>query len=104
MTTDHDEAAFIPYRNVPTAPFIYFDFAAAYGVVNGVIEIELTARCLIPDPSERLPTTEIVPVARLRCSVTAMASLQETTTKLTELLKRAQQQGALSISATGKMN
>jgi hypothetical protein len=103
MTTGPTRSAIPPYRNVSTAPFVYFDFVAAYGVANGVIEIELTARCLIP--GEEAPTTESVPVARLRCSTTAIRSLEYTITKVMELLKDAQKRGGPPIlSATGKLN
>ena len=41
-----DDASF-PYKDVETAPIVYFDFIAAYGVVSGIIQIELAAHALV---------------------------------------------------------
>jgi hypothetical protein len=105
MTTGPNKSGIPPYRDVPTTPFVYFDFVPVYGVRNGVIQIELAAQSLIPRPSEGSPEIEIVPVTRLRCSIVALQSLQDAITKLTELMENAEQKATLAnIRATGKVN
>jgi hypothetical protein len=66
-----DDASF-PYKNVETAPIVYFDFIAAYGVVSGIIQIELAAHTLVPNKDGA--DGELVTVARLRCSRVAFNS------------------------------
>ena len=94
-----------PFRNSDRAPFVYFDNAPAYGVMGGAIEIELTARTLVPT-SFGPTTVEIFPIARLRCSPIAAAALMEALRGALEMLKNLQEQtgGATEAAAAGKLN
>ena len=93
-----------PFRDIPTAPFVYFDLAAAYGVLAGAIEIELAARTLIPS-EDGATKAEIVTTARLRCSPAAAASLGDALTKALEMLRDLQQQsGPSAAGAASKLN
>jgi hypothetical protein len=82
----------------------YFDSAPAYGVLGGVIEIELTARTLVPNFSGGPASTEIIPAARLRCSPGSAAQLAEAINKALEMLKQLQQTGTLAATATDQLN
>lgn len=84
------------FRSTDTAPFVYFDAAPAYGVIGGAIEVELTARALIPDFSGGSGplTQEILATAHLRCSPTAAALLLDLLSRALELVKQLRAQAA----------
>jgi hypothetical protein len=90
------------YRNSDTAALIYFDIAAAHGVMNGAIQIELGARTLTPLPDGGV-AVEFVSVARLRCTPTAAQFLRRA---LDESLKMVEQlkQGPGPAIGTGRLN
>jgi len=76
-----------PFRNTDTAPFVYFDGVATYGVMNGMIHLELVSRVL--SPSIGTPViTEFVSTGRLRCGPAALAQLRESIDKVLEMLKQ----------------
>lgn len=58
-------------KNTAAAPFVYFDGAPVYGHVNGIIEIELSARVMVPKPDGTVGVN-IVCIAHLRGSPAAM--------------------------------
>ena len=91
-----------PFKNAPTAPFIFFDFAPAYGVLGGAIQVELAARTLIPDPNGTDVATEVIPTAHLRCSPIAAGFLRDALTAALEMLTKLQEPSA--ASAMGKLN
>jgi hypothetical protein len=95
-----------PFRNTDVAPFIYFDAAASYGILAGAVEVELTARALIPNFSGGPTTAEIVPVARLRCSPFAATALMESLRLALEMAKTLQEQAdsANQTAAATKLN
>ena len=43
-----DKTAVPVYDNINDVPTIYFDIAPAYGVMSGIVQIELGARILVP--------------------------------------------------------
>ena len=106
MTDPQSSQPIPPFVNVATAPFVYFDSAPAFGVLGGAIEIELTARVLIPDFTGAPVKAEIVPTARLRCSPMAAMALAEAVNKSLEMLKQMQEQAGAPASAagSGKLN
>lgn len=60
----------------PTAgPVVFFDQAPTFGHLNGVIEVTLTSRLLLPTTDGKV-ANEIVAAGHLRGSVAAMASLR----------------------------
>jgi hypothetical protein len=101
MPTGDDNSLIPPYRN-GFAPFVYFDFAAAFAVSNGVVEIELAARSLVP--SGGAITTELVPVARLRCPIAAIPSLHEAIRRAMELVAPRQRDAQPSEGAVVRVN
>lgn len=93
------------FKTTASAPFIYFDAAPAYGTLSGAIEVELTARTLIPNFGGGATTTEIVPTARLRCSPFAAAALMESLRQALEMLKKLQEQSSkVQAAAATKLN
>jgi hypothetical protein len=58
------------------APFIYFDAAATYGVVAGVIQVELTANMLLPGEHGAIGAKAVM-TAHLRCSPAAAMALRD---------------------------
>ncbi len=59
-----------------TAPFIYFEDAAAFGHLPGIVRVTLTAGRILPTPDQRVATDHIV-VAHLRMNLLAAASLKD---------------------------
>jgi hypothetical protein len=59
-----------------SAPFVYFDNAVTYGVLNGAIQLELTANTIVPGGGPTKTATEFVVVAHLRCSPAAAIDLK----------------------------
>jgi hypothetical protein len=64
-----------PYEDVSTAPTVFFDIVACNGVLNGVIEIELAQRILVPVSGDQHPKFKFVTSGRLRCSPVAAQQL-----------------------------
>ena len=58
------------------APFIYFDGVASVGMSFGLVQIELAANVIFPQP-DRGARTAAVFTAHLRCSPHAAASLRD---------------------------
>lgn len=100
--TDAPAAPIPPFRNSYTAPFIYFDYAPAHGVMGGAIEVELTARTLVPDFTGGPATAEIVPTARLRCSPFAASALMEALRQALEMFNQLQQQATGETPPSGQ--
>jgi hypothetical protein len=75
-------------KNAAAAPFIYFDGAPSMGVQNGMIEVELCARALMPKANGEI-YTDIVCVAHLRCSRAAAANLREALTRTLDMVNEA---------------
>ena len=57
------------------APMVFFDIVGAYGTMNGIVELELASRILVPKPDG---ATEIkfLSSVRLRCSPAAATNLR----------------------------
>lgn len=64
------------YRNSDTAPFLYCDDAPAFGVLNGIIQIELTAHSLSPGMGGTGVIVENIVTGHLRCTPAAARSLR----------------------------
>jgi hypothetical protein len=86
--TDKADTSVPTYKNIDTAPVIYFDIVPTYGVMNGAVQIELAARTLTPDGDS--VAVEFVCVARLRCSPTAAGYLRNAIDKAMEPLNQSQ--------------
>ena len=72
------------------APLVYFDIVAAYGTMNGAIEIELATRILVPKADG---TTEVkfLCTGRMRCSATAAQNLRNGLDGALKMLEQSQQ-------------
>ena len=104
--SDATRPATVPMRSGEAAPFVYFDNAPAYGIKGGMIEVELTARALVPNFSGGPVTAEVVPTARLRCSPVAAARLIDALNRALDLPKRLKPTEApAAVAAAGdKLN
>jgi len=71
-------------KNTASAPVIFFDGAPAYGTVNGIVEIELAARILIPKPDNSVAVDPVC-MAHLRCSLQAASNLHAALGKALEM-------------------
>jgi hypothetical protein len=89
-----------PYKNIDTAPIVYFDFVAANGTLNGAIEIDVACRHLSPNPSGGVDVT-LATSARLRCSPAAAAALK---TAIDNSLAMLQQNPQQPVASAGKLN
>ena len=63
------------FDNRNDVPIIYFDIAPAYGVMSGIVQVELGARALIPHHDDSVDV-KFVTCGRLRCSATAATHLR----------------------------
>jgi len=63
------------YDNRNDVPTIYFDIAPAYGVMSGIVQIELGARVLVPQQDDSVDV-RFATCGRLRCSATAALHLR----------------------------
>jgi hypothetical protein len=54
------------FENRNDVPTIYFDIAPAYGVMSGIVQIELGARILVPHQDDTIDV-RFVSCGRLRC-------------------------------------
>lgn len=88
-----------PHRALDTAAFVYFDIVAAYGTLNGAIQVELASRTLRPEGAETI--IEFVTTAHLRCSPAAAAALHDALGRAIEMLKLPQTPQPVSV---GQLN
>ena len=70
---DATSEVFIPVRDLPSAPIIFFEFCPTYGNHNGLINIMLAAGIVMPSGG---PGTDVVPVAVAHLRCTAAAAIQ----------------------------
>jgi hypothetical protein len=90
------EQVFVPIRDLPRAPIIYFEFCPTLGNNNGLINILLAAGVVLPTGGS---TTDVQPVAvaHLRCSSAAAIQLRDA-------LDKALLMGAPVDNPQGKSN
>jgi hypothetical protein len=74
-----------------SAPFVYCDAVAAFGISKGVVEIELSSRTIVPIPDTTSVRHEIVITGHLRCSPAAAAAIREAIGKAMTMLVQAPQ-------------
>jgi hypothetical protein len=78
------------FRDSDSAPFVYFDNSATFGVLAGAIQIELVSRILVPLADGGVKT-EFKVTGRLRCSPAAARYLRESIDKSLEMLTKEQE-------------
>jgi hypothetical protein len=75
-------------KNAAAAPFVYFDLVPVFGIVNGVVELELAAQVLVPKPDGAVGF-ETVCVAHLRGSFATMEGLSDAIDKALDMARLA---------------
>jgi len=80
----------LSYEETLMAPVIYFDAVAAYGTIQGTIQIELASRILTPQPDGAVQT-KFMTSGRLRCSPTAAVQLREFLDAALKMLNKSKQ-------------
>jgi hypothetical protein len=73
-------------KNAVAAPVLFFDGAPVFGVLNGIVEIELAARYLLPQVDGNV-STDIACVAHLRCSLAGAESLVDALDKALDMAR-----------------
>jgi hypothetical protein len=64
------------YADSSDAPTIFFDCIARYGVMDGVIQIEIAGSVMVPRQDGGVDI-KFVPTGRLRCSAEAARALRQ---------------------------
>lgn len=83
-------------KNAAAAPMVYFDGVPVYGVFSGNLELELSARMLMPKPDGSV-VADMACTAHLRCSPKAAVMLVDALTKALDMLsKQAPESGLLA--------
>ncbi|HEY8333596.1 MAG TPA: hypothetical protein VIQ05_07355 [Tardiphaga sp.] len=79
-TPENPPGGFVPVRDLPAAPIIFFEFCPTLGNNQGLINIMLAAGIVMPTASS---ATDVVPVAvaHLRCSTAAATQLRDAINK-----------------------
>ena len=95
--TETTETAAPPFNDNYAAPIVYFDVAAAHGIMNGAIQIEVVSRILVPLEGAGV-RLEWMTTGRLRCSPSAAQSLITSLQQSLEMLNAPQQPTAVSTS------
>jgi hypothetical protein len=80
MTDKPAEDVFVPIRDLPSAPIIFFEFCPTLGNHQGLINIMLAAGIVMPTGGS---ITEVLPVAvaHLRCTTAAATQLRDAINK-----------------------
>lgn len=81
------------FRDNYAAPFVYFDATATHGVLNGVIQIELVSRILLPLADGGVQV-EFFTTGRLRCTMAAAQGLKNSIDKALGMLSLPQEPAA----------
>src|SRR5215468_11120982 len=63
------------FENRTDVPTIYFDIAPAYGVMSGIVQVELGARILVPHHDDSVDV-RFISCGRHRCSAAAAVELR----------------------------
>jgi hypothetical protein len=80
-------------KNAAAAPFVYFDSVSAFGVVSGIVQLELAANVVVPK-SDGDVQLEMVCTNHLRGSLAAMELLANAIDKALDMVRQAQPQPA----------
>jgi hypothetical protein len=78
-----------PVHGSDAAPIVYTDGATCCGTVDGVIQLELAANCLIPHEDEtKPPRRRTLMTAHVRCSLGAAKRIRDALDKAIALIER----------------
>ena len=82
--TPQANVAKLEIKGNASAPFVYFDHVATFGIQAGAVILELVARTILPEgPGTK---NEIVATCHLRCSPDAARELQRTIEKALSMM------------------
>jgi hypothetical protein len=84
-----DSAPLPEYVDLSAVPYIYFDMAPAYGYMAGIVQVELAARTLTPNP-EGPVEVKYVAVGR-RCSAVAAGHLRDALNASLKMFEKPQE-------------
>jgi hypothetical protein len=85
------------FENRNDVPMIYFDIAPAYGVMGGIVQVELGARVLVPHQDDSVDV-RFVSCGRLRCSATAAVHLRNALDASLKMLEQPNPAGASKLN------
>jgi hypothetical protein len=71
------------------APVVYFDIVGAYGTMNGIIELELATRILVPK-TDGATEVRFLSSGRLRCSTITATQLRNALDAALKMLEQPQ--------------
>jgi hypothetical protein len=91
------------FRDSDSAPFVYFDTTATFGVLAGVIQIELVSRTLVPTTDGGVKR-EFRVTGRLRCSPAAARYLREAIDKTLDMVTKEQEGAPATAVQANKLN
>jgi len=78
-------------------PFVYFDGVICHGAHQGVIQIELAAKTIVPDDNPKTGARNVVVVtAHVRCSREAAINLKQVLESALELEQHSHQKDQVS--------
>ena len=77
------------FENSNAVPIVYFDIAPAYGVMSGIVQVELGARILVPHQDDTVDI-RFVSCGRLRCSAAAAVHLRNALDASLKMLEQPQ--------------
>lgn len=77
------------FENRNDVPTVYFDIAPAYGVMRGIVQIELGERILVPHQDDTVDV-KFVSCGRLRCSAAAAVHLRNALDASLKMLEQPQ--------------
>jgi hypothetical protein len=86
---DPEKAQVPAYENRNDVPTLYFDIAPAYGVMSGIVQVELGARILVPHQDDSVDV-RFVSCGRLRCSAAAAVHLRNALDASLKMLEQPQ--------------
>ena len=78
-------------KNAANAPVIFFDGVPVCGMINGIVELELAVRLLMPR-SDGSVYVDMSCVAHLRCNANSAMQLREVIDKALALSNATEQQ------------
>lgn len=90
VDTDPPGKGSVPsFEHSNDVPTIYFDIAPAYGVMSGIVQVELGARILVPHQDDTVDV-RFVSCGRLRCSAAAAVHLRNAIDASLKMLEQPQ--------------
>jgi hypothetical protein len=88
MTETPDQPEISPgFNDSYTAPIVYFDTVAAFGVLAGAVQVELISRILVPLAGAGAKH-QFLTTGRIRCSPHAAMTLRDSLSKALDMVAK----------------